>query len=289
MKYAYFTGCVTPQRENPYELSARQVLKKLGVELVEMKGASCCGFFLDAINHLGGTVLAAKNIILAEEMDLDILTLCPTCSGYLTKTKTELIENKTFGKEAKQILEKINKNFKGTSEIKHIMRVLAEDIGLKKIKNTIIKPLNKLKVVTHYGCHLLKPSEEIKFDDPEDPSKVDDLLRITQVKLLDYPERRLCCGAPVMGVNQKLALDIVRNKLISMKNTEADAIITVCPFCHLHYDLNQIRLEREYSERYDLPVLHYTQLLGLAQGIDPDELGFYENRVSVDKILNLLD
>ncbi len=134
----------------------------------------------------------------------------------------------------------------------------------------------------------MKPSDEIQFDDPEDPKLLDSLIEATGAECVDYIEKKLCCGAPVVGVDQKLALRVVREKLRSVKKVDADAVITVCQFCHLHFDINQLRIEEDFSEKYQIPILHYTQLLGLAQGFSPDELGLYENRVAIDRILNVV-
>ncbi|UCD72937.1 MAG: CoB--CoM heterodisulfide reductase subunit B, partial [Candidatus Bathyarchaeota archaeon] len=117
---------------------------------------------------------------------------------------------------------------------------------------------------------------------------LDSLIELTGAKSVNYLEKRQCCGAPTMGVDEKLSLQIVRKKLQSIQEAKVDAIVTVCPFCHTHLDLNQIRIEEDYGESYGIPVLHYTQLLGLAQGYDPNDLGFYENRVMADELLDLI-
>jgi heterodisulfide reductase subunit B len=288
MKYVYFSGCVIPQRENAYELSARRVLEKFEIELIELKGANCCGFFLDAIDHLSSSVLAARDLCLAEEIGCEMLTLCPTCSGHLTRVKTELSKDPDFRSSINAVLGKINKKFEGSSGVKHITRVLLEDVGIEKIRSTIVKPLEHLKVAPHYGCHIMKPSDEIGFDSPENPKLLDSLIEATGVRCVNYLEKRQCCGAPTMGVDVRLSLAILRKKLKSIKDVGVDAIVTICPFCHTHFDLNQARVNEDYGENYKTPVLHYTQLLGLAQGYEPDDLGLYENRVSVDDLLDLI-
>lgn len=288
MKYVYFPGCVIPQRENNYELSARRVAEKFGIELIDLKGVNCCGFFLEAVDHLSAAALAARDLSLAEENGCDLLTLCPACFGHLTRIKTELLSDPKLQNTVNKALGEINKKFKGSSEVKHITKILLEEVGVEKIKETITKPLKQLRVAPHYGCHIMKPSDEIQFDSPENPKLLDSLLEATGVKCVNYMEKRLCCGAPIMGVDEKLSLEVARHKLKSIQKVGADAIVTVCPFCHTHFDLNQVRIEEDYSEKYQIPVLHYTQLLGLAQGFTPDELGLYENRVPVDNILSVL-
>ena len=287
MKYVFFPGCVIPQRENAYELSARKVAEKLELDLIDLNGANCCGFFLDSIDHLGSTILAARDLSLAEESGYDLVTLCPACSGHLTRVRADLLQNSELRNKVNSSLKKINRQFTGSSKVKHFVQVLLEDVGIETIKGTVIKPLKHLKVAPHYGCHILKPSDEVQFDDPEDPKLLDSLIEATGAECVEYMEEKLCCGAPVMGVDEKLALKIVREKLKSIKKVSADVVTTVCQFCHLHYDINQFRIEEEFSEKYQIPILHYTQLLGLAQGFSPDELGLYENRVPVNNFLPL--
>jgi len=285
MKYAYFPGCVISQRENPFELSARKVISKLGIELVDLEGSSCCGFLLGAVDHLSSTVMAARNLALAEEKGYDILTLCPACSNHFIRVKTELQKDSKLLNAVNKALGEVNRRYKGSSEVKHITRILTEDVGVEKIKETVTNPLKQLRVAPHWGCHVVKPSEEILFDSPENTKLLNTLIESTGAETVNYLEKNTCCGAPIMGVDEKLAIRIVREKLNSMEENHADLIITVCPFCHIHYDLFRGRIEEQYSEKYEIPVLHYTQLLGLAQGLDPDELGLYENRVPVDDIL----
>ena len=288
MKYAYFQGCVTPLRENAYELSARKVIAKLGVELIELKGASCCGYFLDAVDHLSASALAARNLCLSEEIGCNMVTLCPTCAGYLTKTKKELSRNASLNSQVNESLAKINRKFSGTSNARHITRILIEDVGLDKIRSTVTLPLKQLRVAPHYGCHIMKPSEDIEFDYPENPKLLDSLIDTTGATLVQYKDKQQCCGAPVMGVDAKMSLEIAKGKLQNIKESGADAIVTICPFCHTHFDLNQARINEECGETFNIPVLHFTQLLGLAQGCKPEELGLGENRVLVDNLLRKL-
>lgn len=285
LKYILFSGCSIPQKENAYELSARKVANKLGIELVDFKEANCCGFFLESVDHLSAQVLAARDLSLAEEAGLDIVTLCTGCFGHLTKTRAHLLEDDGLRDRVNKILQKGNREFKGSSEVKHFTQVLLEDVGVEKIMDTITRPLNNLRVVSHWGCHILKPSDQLHVDNPENPEKLNSLIKLTKAELVHYMEEKLCCGGPVSGVDEKLSLKILREKLASVQKVKADAIITVCPFCHIHFDLNQLSIEEVFSEIYEIPVLHYTQLLGLAQGFSPDELGSYENRTPVDDLL----
>jgi heterodisulfide reductase subunit B len=162
---------------------------------------------------------------------------------------------------------------------------LIEDVGLDRIKKAVVKPLKGLKVAEHSGCHLSRPKKYIGFEDPENPMALRRLIEATGAKCVEYMGETECCGATVAGIDDKISLSLVREKLGHIMDAGADALITICPSCHLMYDANQIRVERMFNEKYGIPVLHYTQLLGLAMGVPPAELGFDELRVSPGKIL----
>jgi heterodisulfide reductase subunit B len=284
-KYLMFLGCAIPYRVSAYEISARKVLQKLGVELVEMPEFNCCGLPLDPVSHEMMVMLAARNLALAEQKGLNIITLCPGCAGTLKKVNKMLKEDKALREEINEHLKEAGLEFKGTIDVKHLMQVLIEDIGLEKVKNATVKPLTMLKVAEHNGCHILRPKEFIGFDDPEDPKTLKTLIEATGATCLDYMDETECCGAPSVGVNDKIALQLARDKLNHIKMVDAQAMITICPFCHIMYDTNELRIEKMFNETYGIPVLHYPQLLGLAMGIPPEELAFNDLRVDVSNIL----
>jgi heterodisulfide reductase subunit B len=284
-KYLMFLGCAIPYRVSAYEISARKVLQKLDVELVEMPEFNCCGLPLDPVSHEMMVMLAARNLALAEQKGLNIITLCPGCAGTLKKVNKMLKEDKALREEINEHLKEAGLEFKGTIDVKHLMQVLIEDIGLEKVKNTVVKPLTMLKVAEHNGCHILRPKEFIGFDDPEDPKTLKTLIEATGATCLDYMDETECCGAPSVGVNDKIALQLARDKLNHIKMVDAQAMITICPFCHIMYDTNELRIEKMFNETYGIPVLHYPQLLGLAMGIPPEELAFNDLRVDVSNIL----
>ena len=283
-RYLFFLGCAIPYRVSAYEISARKVLTKLGVELVEMPEFNCCGLPLDPVSHETMLILAAKNLALAEQEGLNILTLCPGCAGTLKKVNKILKEDKKLEEEINSHLKETGMEFKGSIETKHLLQFLKEDVGLEKIKSSVVKPLTSLKVAEHNGCHILRPKEYIGFDDPEDPQTLKILIEATGATCLDYVDETECCGAPSVGVSDKVALQLARDKLNHIKHVEAQALITICPFCHIMYDTNELRIEKTFNETYGIPILHYPQLLGLAMGLTPEELAFGELRVNASKI-----
>jgi heterodisulfide reductase subunit B len=280
-----FLGCAIPYRVSAFEISARKVLNKLGVELAEMPEFNCCGLPLDPVSHEMMLILAARNLALAEKAGLNIITLCPGCAGTLKKVNMILKKDKTLREEINKHLKEAGLEFKGTSDAKHLMQVMMEDVGLEKIKDSVVRPLTMLKVAEHNGCHILRPKEYIGFDDPEDPKTLKTLIEATGATCLDYMDETECCGAPSVGVSDKVALQLARDKLSHIKIVDAEALITICPFCHIMYDTNELRIEKMFNEIYGIPVLHYPQLLGLAMGLKPDELAFNELRVDACKLL----
>lgn len=230
-------------------------------------------------------ILAAKNLAMAEQQELNILTLCPGCAGTLKKVNKTLKEDKELREQINSHLKEVDLEFKGTIETKHLLQLLKEDVGIEKIKASIVKPLTMLKVAEHNGCHILRPKEYIGFDDPEDPQTLKMLIEATGATCLDYIDETECCGAPSVGVSDKIALQLARDKLNHIKMVEAQALITICPFCHIMYDTNELRIEKAFNEAYGIPIIHYPQLLGLAMGLTPEELAFNELRVSASKIL----
>ena len=285
MKYAFFVGCTTLSRLPGYEKSARKVAEKLGVELLDMPGSGCCGTtYLETLDHKTGLAVAARNIAIAEEMGLDIVTICNGCTEVLTKANRELKENPGLRDEVNKVLAEAGKEFKGTVEVKHYVSVLREDVGLDAIRQKMMKSLKGLRVGSHYGCHMLKPREVLMSDDPENPTVLDDLVAATGAEPIDYPNKLECCAGPVMGVRENVTWSVGLDKVETVKRL-GDALVTACPFCYFTYERCQLMQE----ENPNLPVFHIPQLLGLAMGLDEDELGISHNKVPSTGVLERLE
>ncbi|MEM1551386.1 MAG: CoB--CoM heterodisulfide reductase iron-sulfur subunit B family protein [Candidatus Bathyarchaeia archaeon] len=285
-KYLLFLGCVIPYRLSSYEISARKVLPKLGVEIVEMPEYNCCGYPMDVINHDLMLTLAARNLCIAEKVGLPIMTLCNGCFCSLNETNKILKEDKKLRDKINGYLKEIGMEFKGTIEVKHLIYVLSEDVGYEKIKNAVKKPLVGIRVAQHSGCHVLRPRKYVGRDDPENPTTLKELIRLTGAECLDYMDETECCGNPIIGVNEDVPFQMAKEKLDHVRAVGAQALITICPFCHIMFDLNQPRIERAFNEKFNLPVLHYPQLLGLAMGFSPEELALNELRVKPTELLS---
>ncbi|MEM3458702.1 MAG: CoB--CoM heterodisulfide reductase iron-sulfur subunit B family protein [Candidatus Bathyarchaeia archaeon] len=285
--YALFLGCTIPARQPNYETSARKALTRLGIGLVDLDNMTCCAPPpLQSIDMETSLAIAAHNICLAEEADLDIVTLCTGCFESLAMANNLLRENPKLKARVNKILSNAGKEFKGTKEVKHYLRVLMDDVGLERLKKNVVKDLNSLKVASFSGCHLLRPSALLKFDDPERPHIFDDLIEALGAKSIWYRNKLKCCGGLLRGYADDVALAIARDKIVNTTKAGADCIVTLCPFCFLTLDLGQMLIKSAYKEEYNIPVIHYSELLSLALGIDPKELALDFHKIRLDKVLS---
>jgi heterodisulfide reductase subunit B len=285
--YALFLGCTIPARQPNYELSARKALAKLGIELVDLADMTCCAPPpLQSIDLETSFAVAAYNICLAEEADLDLVTLCSGCFESLCAANVALKHSSEFRERINRSLSKAGKEFLGSKEVKHYLQVLMNDIGLKRLKQKVSKPLSNLKVAAFYGCHALRPSAHLRLDDPERPSILESLIEALGAESIEYRNKLKCCGGLLRGYSDDIALDLAREKLSNTSKADADCIATLCPFCFVALDIGQIQVRSKFQETYDMPVLHYSELLALALGVDPKELALQTHKIKVDKVLS---
>lgn len=286
MRFALFLGCVIPAREPGYEMATRQVAKKLDIELVDLEGATCCGTIpIESLDFKTSTAIGAYNICLAEEMDLDLMTLCSGCFQLLRKVNVELKEDKKLRAETNKILSEVGKEYKGSKIVKNFLEVLHNDLGIEKVKEHVSKPLKGLKVATYYGCHLLAPSATLKLDNPLRPHLFDDLVEATGAESIPYSQKMRCCGGLLRGVSDELGLKLARDKFFNISQAQADCVTTVCPFCFIQFEIGQLEVRRRFNETYNIPILHYPQLLGLAMGMGPRELGLHTHKIKTEDLL----
>ncbi len=238
MKYAYFLGCTVPYRESSFDLSTRKVMERLRVELVDLLNVGCCGFPFESVNELKWLVLSARVLSYGEEKGLDILCLCPGCSSSLIKTNNTLRANEKLKDEVNEVLGTIGRKYEGTVEVRHLVQTLYEDVGLDVIEERVVRPLS-LKVAAHYGCHLLRPSTELRFEYAQTPESLDLLIEATGAESIDYYEKEQCCGGFLEGISRDVAHSLCTQKVVNACYGGAEALVTVCPFCHGMLDFNQ--------------------------------------------------
>lgn len=289
-RYAIFLGCTIPARQPNYEISARKTLEKLGVEIVDLDDLTCCcPPPIQSINLESSQAIAAYNICLAEESRLNIVALCNGCFESLAMVNTTLKKDKKLKAQINKILAKVGKEFKGTIEVKHFLQVLMDDIGLEKIKENVVKPLSGLKVAPFYGCHSLRPSKLLKLDDPERPQLFERLIEILGAENVEYRNRLKCCGGLLRGISDDTALALAKEKIVNTSNAGADCISTICPFCFVALDIGQLQLKSKLGEIYDIPILHYSELIALALGVDHGELVLRSHKIKVDKVIEKIN
>jgi len=280
-KYAFFLGCIMPLRYPGIESSTREVMKSLGVELVDMQGASCCPApgVMRSFDQTYWMTVAARNLAIAEKMGMDVLTICNGCFDTLFEVAHKLNHDPELRK-------KINKNLRdaagmeygGTVNVRHFVELLYRDVGLEAIRAKV-KGGKNLKAAVHYGCHFLKPSNIKKIDDAERPHVFDDIVEAAGMTSLVYKDKGMCCGAGggVRARTPDVALKMTKENLVNMTAAGAEVIVDCCPFCHLQYDVGEVQLKE-----FKIPVLHLSQLLGLAFGLEKDKLGLEVHQVKVN-------
>ncbi len=285
-KYALFLGCTIPARSRNYEMSARKVAEKLDIELVDIGDFCCCGFPVKASYRMPSLALAARNLALAEKEGLDICTLCSACTTMLVEAAHELNENETLRAEVNKELAEFGLVYKGTTHVYHFTRILYEMVGLEKIREQVTRDFSGLGFAAHYGCHYLKPSECFeRFDSPERPHTLDDLIAVTGAEAVQYQDKMECCGGSVLAVDETLAQRMAGDKLLRLKQRGVDGLISICPFCSVMYDDNQKKIATLLEEELDVPILYLPQLLGLAMGYERKELGLQMNKVKTKALL----
>lgn len=284
MKFALFLGCNIPARVQQYDLAARAVLARLQVELTDIREFNCCGYPMRNSDLKTSLLFSARNLALAERKALNVLTLCQCCFGALKKAAHLLANDGNLKDEVNAFLAKENLIYQGKSEVKHLLSLLHKDIGEAAIKETFKTPVKDLKIAAHYGCHALRPSDVMQFDDPVAPSLFDALVSLTGATSIDWSQKLECCGAPLLGVNDDLSMRLTAGKLANAKASGADYLSVACPWCQLQFDTVQKRMEAEGRTNADLPSILYPQLLGLAMGIPGKLLGLSRNEKDISDV-----
>jgi heterodisulfide reductase subunit B len=273
MAFGFFLGCIMPMRYPGIESASRHMFNSLGIEVSDVPEFSCCPApgVTRSFDQNTWLTLASRNLAVAEQKGLDIVVICNGCYGSLFDAAHILKEDEEKRAEINKSLGEIGMEYKASIKVRHFADVLYHDIGVETIKSKVVKEMDHINAAIHYGCHFLKPSKLKNLDDPERPTILEDLIEAVGAKNVDYRDKNMCCGAGG-GARARvpdMAMDITKDKLDNIKNTEANCILNVCPFCHLQYDRGQ----KDIGEGYNLPVLHLSQLYGMALGIDKEKLG----------------
>jgi len=282
MKYAFFPGCTMANRLQFAEKSVRIVVPEFDIELVDL-AFTCCPEpnAVRSLSEETWVTFAARNIALAESEDLDILTACAGCHESLTLAKHELDSKPDLKTKVNEILKGMNMEYKGTSSIIHVHQLLFDEIGLETISSKVKRPI-PIKVVTHSGCHLLRPQKIMQVDNAEAPVKLDMLCEALGMESLEYMDKVMCCGAGVRKADSETSYAILKEKMTSIMMVEPAAIVVFCPTCFITFESGQKITNRLFETDFKVPVFYYTELLAVAMGLPDTDKLLADHRVKLE-------
>ena len=283
-RYGYFWGCYTPNRLPHIEKATRAVFAALGISAQDLDGFTCCPekSMLKNADHDAWLVTAARNLDIAEEAGVSLVTPCTGCFGTLKGANHELAADPATLAAVNAKLAKVGRHYDGQTDTRHVLAMLWDDFGPQTLRQRVVRPMTGLRIAVHYGCHLLRPSKELAFDDPFAPNKFDQLVEALGAKSVPYDTKMLCCGGLLARADEQAqAENMCRMKLRELSALNVDCLVLACPSCTMQYEIQQANFARA-GEIYNVPVLNYTELLGLALGLDPEELGLPAHRVDTN-------
>jgi succinate dehydrogenase / fumarate reductase cytochrome b subunit len=294
LKYAYFPGCVAQGACRELYQSTQALTQALGIELIELKKAACCGSgtFKEDSLLLEDTV-NARNIALAEALNLPLLTHCSTCQGVIGHVNERLKDcqssNPAYIDQVNGLLQKENCSpYRGSTEVIHLLYALVKDYGLEEITQRVTRKLTNLKCAAFYGCYLLRAQKSTPLDDPFQPEAMENVFRAVGAMPIYYRGRTQCCGWPLSSYATTQSFKMAGMHIQEALASGADCMVTPCPLCHLNLDSRQPEVEKVIGQKLGLPVLHLPQLIALALGISPQELGLERHIVSTKPVLEKL-
>jgi heterodisulfide reductase subunit B len=278
-EYAYYPGCSLEKIAQSYHLSTNETAKKVGVELKELEDWNCCGattYF--HVDELLAYALCARNLAMAEQQNLDLVAPCSACYKNSFFTNKYLKEDPDLAEHINYALEEDNLQFSGNVDVKHLMEVFIEDVGVEEINQQVSKPLDDLKVAPYYGCQILRPRKD--DEEVEEAEFFEDLLSAIGATPVPYALKLYCCGGSLILTSRQAALSMVRNLLQNAIDSGADVIATACPMCQVNLECYQAQVNQEFKTDYSLPVVYFTQLMGIAFGIPNKRIGIGKELVS---------
>ncbi|MFA6028353.1 MAG: CoB--CoM heterodisulfide reductase iron-sulfur subunit B family protein [Elusimicrobiota bacterium] len=283
MRYSYFPGCSLKGTGKAYEESMLPVFKALGIEVNELKDWNCCGATAYmAVDESAALRLSARNLAIAEQAKDEVLAPCSACYLVLRKTQKYIQDYPKVRADVDAALTNAGLQYHGKVEVKHPLDILVNKVGLDAIKKRVAKPLKGLKVATYYGCQIVRPYST--FDNQARPVTMDKLLEALGATVVHYPLKTRCCGGSLTGTLSEVGLRLVYILLKEARKNGADVISTLCPLCQFNLDAFQDQVKDKYGD-VTTPVVYFTQLMGLAFGLDPKELGLKRNIVPAEPAL----
>lgn len=285
--YAYYPGCSLESLSTSYHQSAIETARELDVELKEIEDWNCCGAtaYFHADELLAHTLIA-RNLAIAEKDGLDFVAPCSGCYKNAFFTNKYLLEDPELAEHINFALEADNLHIGGKTNVLHLIEVYINDIGFEAIKSKVTRPLNGLRVAPYYGCQLVRPRKD--HEDVENPQFFEQLISAIEAEPVKYSSKTRCCGGSLIITNREAALDMVYKLLLDAQNNNTDVIATICPLCNVNLEVYQKHVNREYGTDFSIPVMYFTQILGVALGIAPGRLGIGKEMVSAAPVLKIL-
>ena len=280
-RYAYYLSCINESMTKEVDRSIELWQKDLGIELVKLHEGTCCGGSnLDYVSPKHFALVNGRNIALAEKMGLDLIVSCNTCLMTIRTAKKKLDESPELKKEINEILKKEGLEYRGTSEVRHLLWVLVDDVGLDTIRQKVTVPLKNYRIAPFYGCHILRPSTVLGHDNPLDPTSLDQLIEALGGQTIPYKHKNRCCGFHTLLVAEQESLSVAAEALQEAIELKADFIVTPCPLCHTSLDGYQAKALKNAGVESSIPVFHISEMIGLALGYSAKQLGIKRHIVS---------
>ncbi|WP_313802041.1 CoB--CoM heterodisulfide reductase iron-sulfur subunit B family protein [Cytobacillus sp.] len=287
MRYAFFPGCTLESAAEELMISTMKVAEALGIELIELKGWTCCGAsHIQDVDDFLATSINARNIALGEKLGVSkIITVCNTCTLMLRTAKAKLDQNKNLRAMVNEGLRSTGMQYKGNVEVTHLLWALIEDYGLDRLKEKVKRPLTGLKVANFYGCHILMPPKIMGFENHMNPQSMEMIAEVLGAESVKFDQRLACCGFHAVFPAEKEVMKLTGMNCLSPKASGADCLITPCPLCQMQLDAYQPDAQKGFSKDITMPVLHLPQLIGLALGFSPQELAIQRHVVDAIPVL----
>jgi len=290
LKYALYPGCAAKGATPELYQSTMAIIGRLGIEVVELTAASCCGAGVVAeADPDVALALNARTFAQAEQLGLDVMTICGTCQGVMGAANKRLKTEPGLRERINRVLEPAGMTYRGTVQVKHLLWIVVREVGLQRLGEQVRVSMEDFRIAPFYGCYILRPSWDLGFDDPENPTSLEKVIRAVGGEPVAYAGRTKCCGFPIILEKEAIAVAMAGTNMKEAKDGGADFMVTPCPLCHMSLDIYQDRAGMAVNTQLNLPILHLPQLLGLAMGIPPKDLGVSRHLVPVDSIIRLTE
>jgi len=271
MEFAYYPGCSLEATGKPYDVSLRRVFGRLGIGLHEIEDWNCCGATsYISVNKLASYAVSARNLAYAEKMGLDVCAPCSSCYTILSKVNRHMRWGSGHRERINEALAAAGLSYAAETEVLHPLDILCHYYGIERIVERASRRLGGVRIAPYYGCQIVRPMG--RFDDPEDPQQLDNVFRALGGDVVPFPVKVRCCGGMLMTTFEDAALKLNRDILEAASEIRADVIVTTCPMCQLNLEAYQKRINAVFGTRFEMPVVFFSQLLGLALGFSVEEM-----------------